>query len=181
MPSYQYRKFHCGYKTVVRFSYCHNGGITYFGKTTSLPMPMMTSRYSDTDLCEHWSRLLLVAWWHQAITWTNVDLNVDINGILSHSPQTKFTRSNINFKISICKVSLKYTHVRLLLHFTVSQANEFKLSSVILPPFCPGQDELNDIMLGAVDMEFYGEKNVCIQIGCIDVSLQKVHLGGPSY
>ena len=33
--SYQYRKSHCGDKTVVRSSYLHNG-ISYTGKTTSL-------------------------------------------------------------------------------------------------------------------------------------------------
>ena len=35
MPSYQYRKFHCGDKMVVRSSYLHNG-ISYTGKTASL-------------------------------------------------------------------------------------------------------------------------------------------------
>ena len=35
MSSYQYRKSHCGDKTVVRSSYLHNG-ISYTGKTTSL-------------------------------------------------------------------------------------------------------------------------------------------------
>ena len=34
MPSYQYRKSHCGDKTVVRSSYLHNG-ISFTGKTTS--------------------------------------------------------------------------------------------------------------------------------------------------
>ena len=35
MSSYQYRKFHCGDKTVVRSSYLHNG-ISYTGKMSSL-------------------------------------------------------------------------------------------------------------------------------------------------
>ena len=35
MSSYQYRKFHCGDKTVVRSSYLHNG-ISYAGKMSSL-------------------------------------------------------------------------------------------------------------------------------------------------
>ena len=35
MSSYQYRKSHCGDKTVVRSSYLHNG-ISYTGKRTSL-------------------------------------------------------------------------------------------------------------------------------------------------
>ena len=35
MPSYQYRKSHCGDKTILRQSYLHNG-ISYTGKTASL-------------------------------------------------------------------------------------------------------------------------------------------------
>ena len=35
MPSYQYRKSHCGDKTILRPSYLHNG-ISYTGKMTSL-------------------------------------------------------------------------------------------------------------------------------------------------
>ena len=35
MLSYQYRKSHCGDKTVVRSSYLHNG-ISYTGKMSSL-------------------------------------------------------------------------------------------------------------------------------------------------
>ena len=35
IPSYQYRKSHCGNKTVIRSSYLHNG-ISYTGKMTSL-------------------------------------------------------------------------------------------------------------------------------------------------
>ena len=29
--------------------------------------------YGDIDQGQHWLRKWLVAWWHQAITWTNVD------------------------------------------------------------------------------------------------------------
>ena len=35
ITSYQYRKSHCGDKTILRLSYLHNG-ISYTGKTTSL-------------------------------------------------------------------------------------------------------------------------------------------------
>ena len=35
MPSYQYRKSHCGDKTILRPSYFHNG-ISYTGKMTSI-------------------------------------------------------------------------------------------------------------------------------------------------
>ena len=46
MSSYQYRKSHCGDKTVVRSSYLHNG-ISYTGKMTSL----------------YWIRAQ-IPWWH---------------------------------------------------------------------------------------------------------------------
>ena len=74
MSSYQYRKSHCGDKTVVRSSYLHNG-ISYTGKRTSLYwISAQVTLYGDIDLGEHWSSLWLVVWWHQAITWTNVKL-----------------------------------------------------------------------------------------------------------
>ena len=31
--------------------------------------------YGDINLCQHWLKQWLVAWQHQAITWTNVDLS----------------------------------------------------------------------------------------------------------
>ena len=31
--------------------------------------------YGNIHLGQHWLRLWLVAWWHQAITWTNVDVS----------------------------------------------------------------------------------------------------------
>ena len=45
MPSYQYRKSHCGDKTVVRSSYLHNG-ISYTGK--------MASSYWIRALVDYW-------------------------------------------------------------------------------------------------------------------------------
>ena len=47
MTSYQYRKSHCGDKTILRPSYLHNG-ISYTGKTTSL----------------YWIRAQKVLWTH---------------------------------------------------------------------------------------------------------------------
>ena len=35
----------------------------------------LVTPYGDTDLGQLWLRYWLVAWWHQAITWTNVDLS----------------------------------------------------------------------------------------------------------
>ena len=45
--------------------------------------------YGDKDLGQHWLRQGPVAWWHQAITWINVDI---IKGVLWHSPESNFTR-----------------------------------------------------------------------------------------
>ena len=36
----------------------------------------LVTPYGDRDLGQHWLSLWLVAWRHQAITWTNVDLSV---------------------------------------------------------------------------------------------------------
>ena len=67
MSSYQYRKSHCGDKTVVRLSYLHNG-ISYTGKMTSLywfsPLVNMLKAksilYTLIDsLCTLWSHSIM--------------------------------------------------------------------------------------------------------------------------
>ena len=49
-------------KPSLKFS----GGLTHCGLVT---------QHGVMDLGQHWLRYWLVAWWHQAITWTNVDLS----------------------------------------------------------------------------------------------------------
>ena len=50
------------------------GKLTHCGPVTS---------YGDIGLSQHWLRKWLVAWWHQAITWPNVDLSsIGFCGIL---------------------------------------------------------------------------------------------------
>ena len=51
MSSYQYRKSHCGDKTILRPSYLHNG-ISYTGKMTSLYWfsPLNTASYQNIGL-----------------------------------------------------------------------------------------------------------------------------------
>ena len=103
MTSYQYRKSHCGDKTILRPSYLHNG-ISYTGKMISLywigaqvpcVLPsagaavdhnraaqgrtffalIMLTPYGDINFKQkNWPRKCLAAWWHQAIIWTSVDL-----------------------------------------------------------------------------------------------------------
>ena len=41
----------------------------------------LVAPYGDIDLGQHWFRQWLVAWRHQAITWTNVDVSLRSCGI----------------------------------------------------------------------------------------------------
>ena len=59
MSSYQYRKSHCGDKTVVRSSYLQNG-ISYTGKTTSLYWIRALS--VTTSRCHEWSGFASTHW-----------------------------------------------------------------------------------------------------------------------
>ena len=67
MPSYQYRKSHCGDKTTLRPSYLHNE-ISYTGKTTSL--------YWIGTLC-----IILVSmpWRHHVAIWTYLVSGKDLD------------------------------------------------------------------------------------------------------
>ena len=62
------------------------------------------------NLGQHWFRSWLVAWWHQAITWTNVDLPRMITW-LSSSIHSRVMFTWI-LKISIPKLCLKFTHLK---------------------------------------------------------------------
>ena len=44
----------------------------------------LVTPYGNINLCQHRLRLWLVAWWHQAITWTNVDFSEVMAFIWSH-------------------------------------------------------------------------------------------------
>ena len=64
----------------------------------------LVTPYRDTNLKQHWLRYWLIAWWHQANSWTNVDL-----------PSMK--SSEIHFRLmptlmSIPKLCFKFTHLR---------------------------------------------------------------------
>ena len=61
----------------------------------------MVTPYGDIDLGQHWLRLWLVAWQHQAITWTNVDLlsvksnDIHLRAILQATYQPAITKINL--------------------------------------------------------------------------------------
>ena len=73
--------------------------------------------YGDRDLGQHWLRWWLVAWRHQAITWTNVDWSsvkssdIHIRAISQEMPQS-----------SITKICLKITNLKF--HWNFPGANE---------------------------------------------------------
>ena len=81
----------------------------------------LVTPYVDRDLGQHWLKLWLVAWWHQAITWTNVDWSsvkssdIHIRAISREMPQP-----------SINEICLKITCLKFLLDFP--GVNEFTVA-----------------------------------------------------
>ena len=88
MSSYQYRKSHCGDKTVVRLSYRHKG-ISYTGKMTSFYWISPQSQFMAQNVfilcylievgCNIYVSMNWVIIWSdngfcQAVIWTNVDI-----------------------------------------------------------------------------------------------------------
>ena len=61
-------------------------------KITHLTYCGLVMAYGGRDLGQHWLRLWLVAWWHQAITWTSVNLSsmrscvIQLSAILQEIP-----------------------------------------------------------------------------------------------
>ena len=79
----------------------------------------LVTPYGDKDLCQHWLRSWLVAWRHQAITWTNVDLSsVRSNDIHLTAISQEITQQ------SIIEISLQITHLKF--HSNVPGANELR-------------------------------------------------------
>ena len=70
MSSYQYRKSHCGDKTILRPSYLHNG-ISYTAKTTSLYwIGTKMSLYQYTKSCCGDKTILRPSYLHNEISYT---------------------------------------------------------------------------------------------------------------
>ena len=63
--------------------------------------------YGNIDLDQHWPGLYLVAWWHQAITWTNVDLS-SVRPSSIHRGVT----SRAVPELPLTTISLKITHLK---------------------------------------------------------------------
>ena len=67
--------------------------------------------YGDKDLGQHLLRQWLVAWWHQAITWTNVDLSsITSSGIHLRAISQEMSQPSINknlFENYMSKISFE--------------------------------------------------------------------------
>ena len=74
---------------------------TYLLTHCGLVMP-----YDNIDLDQHWFREWLVAWQHQAITWTSVDLS----SVRSSDNHTRAVSEEIP-QPSISKIIMKITHL----------------------------------------------------------------------
>ena len=92
-------------------------GIHITKRERSLTHCGLATPYGDIDLGHHWPRQWLVAWRHQAITWTNVDLSL-VKSCGIHLRAV----SHEMLKISTLDVSLKIINLRLHPHLQV--ANE---------------------------------------------------------
>ena len=89
----------------------------------------LVTPYGHVDLGQHWFRYWLVAWRHQAITWTNVDLSsvrscgIHVRAISQEIPQP-----------SITKISLKITSLEFISNLL--GANELKYNRIIIDYYC---------------------------------------------
>ena len=78
----------------------------------------LVAPYGDINLCQQWLRWWLVAWRHQAIIWTNVDLSwvrssgIHMSAILQEIPQP-----------SVTEISRKITYLKF--YSNIPGANEF--------------------------------------------------------
>ena len=92
--------------------------------------------YGDRDLGQHWLRSWLVAWRHQAITWTNVDWSsvkssdIDIMAISQEMPQAPITK--ICLKIACLKFHSNFPGANELKFMKLPLQNLWQLSIFIV-------------------------------------------------
>ena len=105
--------------------------LTHCGLMSMMP-------YGDIELGQHWLRQWLVAWWHQAITWTNVDLS-------SVRSSDNYLRANSQKtpQPSITKISLKITYRYLRFHSNLTRGQWVKWCIYYISQLTsPGDNEL---------------------------------------
>ena len=91
------------YSAIVMVTNWYNNGWCH-KPLTALTHCGLVKPYGNRDLGQHWLRQWLVAWQHQAITWTNVDWSsvkfsdIHIRAISQEVPQPSVTK--IHLKIT---------------------------------------------------------------------------------
>ena len=93
--------------------------------------------YNDIDLGQHWLWWWLVAWWHQAITWTNDDLSVRssdirLRAISQEMPQPSVT--TISLEISYPNFHSNLPGANKLIRYAFIQEILQKIS-IMSPPY----------------------------------------------
>ena len=84
--------------------------------------------YGDRDLSQHWLRLWLVAWQHQAITWANVhwssakSSDIHIGAISQEMPQPSVIK--ICLKITCIKFNSKFPGANELMFPVMNSARQ---------------------------------------------------------
>ena len=103
MSSYQYRKSHCGDKTVVRSSYLHNG-ISYTGKMSSLYWIRALCLFLFSSLCSRHSvgRINSHEMVNSCVSFDDYQLIVpwDLDTILTHWPLEDLNAIHFQVKFS---------------------------------------------------------------------------------
>ena len=80
--------------------------------------------YGGRDLGQHWFRLWLVVWWHQVITWTNVDLSLRSCDVHLRAISLEMSQP------STSKISLKIIFLRF--YWNLPGANELTLQVTVI-------------------------------------------------
>ena len=119
MTSYQYRKSHCGDKTILRPSYLHNG-ISYTGKTSSYWIGAQVISSHGTEYIK-WTDPCLP---QRKITTTNTIKMTGNNSIWKYIfmfPQNDSTSKVLKYNICYWDMTIEFFSIMvdLLMHITV--------------------------------------------------------------
>ena len=89
----------------------------------------LVTPHDDRDLGQHWLRLWLVAWRHQAITWTNADLS----SVRSSDIHLRTISQGIP-RPTITKISFKIIYLKL--HSNLPGTNELMMNIIVMLSLC---------------------------------------------
>ena len=141
MSSYQYRKSHCGDKTVIRSSYLHNGN-SYTGKTTSLYWIRTQKGWENIVSSTLWGldQMAAIFWmtYSKAFSWMKMyefHLKYHWNLFLRFE-LTIFIIGSDNGLVPTRKEAIIWTNVlSLVTHICVTQPQWLKLWTITIQTF----------------------------------------------